>query len=126
MIQVWSRVRDIGEPHHLYGIAEKDVRIDRLRGILTAFHRIPPDSSAHEHAAFLLFRIVVDQPFSDCNHRTGWAVTDYLLTQWGFEFVADPDEVKRFVLAISDVRPSQQAETVEWLKRAFRRPTPAS
>lgn len=126
VIQLWSQVKDVGKPHHLYGVANLDVREGRLHTIVEQSRKIPGEPPIHEFAAFLLCRIVIDQPFSDCNHRTGWAVADYVMTRSGLQLVATPTDIERFVLDINDVRRDQIPMTVRWLEQAYRNPSPTS
>lgn len=67
-----------------------------------------------------LYRTVTGHAFIDCNHRTGWLLSQTLMECAGYELTRPTNEVVRFVKSI-DGEGRDEEEVKEWVRRAFLR-----
>ena len=84
----------------------------RLRGLSET-------SDAATISAHLWFMVVHDQPFADCNKRTGAASAHNFMRLSGYETHATPGAVAAVGNAISGVRPDEEVELAKWIRQNY-------
>jgi hypothetical protein len=118
LVGLWQEATRAGGPHYLTGQADRDIRRPRLRSLLASARSLGP-SPAARYAARMWLTIVIDQPFIDCNKRTGALVARTLLRLTGHRESVSEAEMAEVGNTLSDVRPHEEERLCAWIERAF-------
>jgi prophage maintenance system killer protein len=117
VIVIWDGVQGYGGRHNLTGVRSKDIRSQRLEGIISQWNQSEGD--VFDRAGEIWFRIVDEQPFIDCNKRTATALVDRLLVSEGYKLVATMEEMAAVVNSYTGTGRGEKERWVKWLRRNY-------
>jgi prophage maintenance system killer protein len=115
LIAVWKSTINEGSGHF-----SKEIRYPHvLESICKFLHEEGPNRPPWEVCGVMLFRFVDAQPFGDCNHRTGWFLTQELMARAGYRLVRPEAEVIDFLRHMVE-RTVTREKPVDWVRESFK------
>ncbi|MDE1822216.1 MAG: Fic family protein [Euryarchaeota archaeon] len=116
LIAIWQSTIDEGSGHFSREVKYPTVLAKISNYLQNEALRVPP----WEACGTVLFRFVDEQPFGDCNHRTGWFLVQALMARAGYRLVRSEDHIVDFLRGMVN-RAVTREQAIAWVRESFAR-----
>ncbi len=121
VIALWNEAKDRGAPHNLTGNPSQDLRLATIAYVCDQSRRSPFPEDPAILAGRFLYGVVVNQPFKDCNHRTGFLGLLKVMGEAGYGLSVPEEAVSEFIRGIRDIPRDEEKRVVRWVRLSFHR-----
>jgi prophage maintenance system killer protein len=106
-------------PAQTGGHRSDELRHPRTLASIAAFiNKRQGEMDPHVLAGTVLYRFCDEQPFGDCNKRTGLILADLLMRRAGYQLVRGNDETSAYLNLFATNNPSKSA-VIAWVRDGF-------